>query len=230
MNDLTIERKPWRIYGVSRTTYWRWEKVGRVPKRIQLGPYTKGVFLKDIEKDIAEKQGVSGMNTYLMSLATSLSRSMPMEEYDTWEEFMESLRSGGSSLSAFEEVVTQTDNCMVTPVCPFSRGWEEYTKRIGQFARVHTEVADYYNSNIKPGAINTACVIHQTYRNVAASRIKVAGKSLRCAQIANVWNDGVKKVAPDEWLPIILERAKISQTELNMILRNNACIYMLYTD
>ena len=28
--------------GVSRTTVWRWEKIGWLPKRIQLGPRSRG--------------------------------------------------------------------------------------------------------------------------------------------------------------------------------------------
>ena len=57
MNEhLKIERKPWLVYGVSRTTYWRWEKAGMVPKRFSLGPNTKGVLVKELEQDLAEKQ------------------------------------------------------------------------------------------------------------------------------------------------------------------------------
>ncbi len=56
IEDLKIERKPWLVYGVSRTTYWRWEKAGIVPKRFSLGPNTKGVFVEELEKDLVEKQ------------------------------------------------------------------------------------------------------------------------------------------------------------------------------
>ena len=181
-------------------------------------------------EDIADKQGAAGMNTYLMSLATSLAKSMPEEEYRTWDDFLNALRLGESIMSSFEVVKTRTENCMVTPECPFARGWQEYTKRIGTFSAVHYEVAEYYNSNVKPGTINTACIIHQTFRNAAAQRIKVAGKTVKYAQIAAVWNDGVKKMAPDEWLPILLDKAKISRTESNMILRNNADIFVLYLE
>ncbi len=181
-------------------------------------------------EDIADKQGASGMNTYLMSLATSLAKSMPEEEYNTWEDFLQALRKGESIISSFETLKTRTENCIVTKECPFARGWTEYTKRIGNFSTVHTDVADYYNSNVKPGAINTACIIHQTFRNAAAERIKVAGKNIKHAQIAAVWGDGVKMIAPDEWLPILLEKAKITRTELNMILRNNPDIFVLYLE
>lgn len=59
MNDM-IERKPWEFYGVSRTTYWRWEKAGTVPKRFKLGPKVRGVLKSEIEKDIAKKQLAAG--------------------------------------------------------------------------------------------------------------------------------------------------------------------------
>ncbi len=181
-------------------------------------------------EDIADKQGAAGMNTYLMSLATSLAKSMPEEEYNTWDDFLDALRKGESIMSSFEVVKTRTENCMVTQECPFARGWMEYTQRIGSFSNVHYDVAEYYNSNVKPGAINTCCIIHQTFRNAAAERIKVGGKTVKCAQISAIWSDGVKKIAPDEWLPILLDKAKITRTELNMILRNNADIFVLYLE
>lgn len=181
-------------------------------------------------EDIADKQGAAGLNNYLMSLATSLAQSMPAEEYKTWEEFLDALRNRQSILSAFEEIMTPTDNCVVNPVCPFARGWKEYTKRIGSFSKIHSEVAEYYNSTVKAGAINSMCIIHQTFRRAAADRITVGGKRLRVAQTAAIWSDGEKKIVPTEWQPIILERAGISETDLNMILRNNACVWVVYTD
>ena len=74
------------------------------------------------------------------------------------------------------------------------------------------------------------CIIHQTFRNAAADRIRIAGKQLKISQIAAVWEDGTRKIAPDEWLPILLEKAQISRTDLNMILRNNADVWVMYTD
>jgi len=181
-------------------------------------------------EDIADKQGAAGMNTYLVSLATSLARSMPGEEYDTWAEFKTSLLKGESILSTFENVELVTDNCVVTTMCPFERGLREYTKRIGKFSKIHTEVAEYYNRIIKPGAIDTQCVIHQTYRNAVAERISVGGRQLRYAQIACIHMDGKRKVVPDEWRPILLEKAGISKTQLNMVMRNNSCIWLLYLE
>ena len=84
-------------------------------------------------EDISDKQGASGMNNYLVSLATSLAKSMPEEEYSTWDEFLDSLVRGESIISAFEDVLTITPHCAVTVTCPFTKGWQEYTKRIGTF-------------------------------------------------------------------------------------------------
>lgn len=181
-------------------------------------------------EDIADKQGAAGMNNYLISLATSLAKSMPEEEHPTWEKFQESLVNSESIISTFEEVICPTKNCVVTTTCPFTRGYTEYTKRIGVFSNVHQEVANYYNSTVKPGAVDSQCVIHQTFRSAAVERIKVGGKRLKYAQIAAITPSGDRKICPDEWKPILLQKAGISKTELNMILRTNACVWVLYTD
>ncbi len=179
-------------------------------------------------EDIADKQGAAGMNNYLMSLAYSLARSMPEEEYTSWDSFVEAIVKGESILSAFEKVNAVSSNCMVTVDSPFLRGWKEYTKRIGEFPRIHKEVAEYYNSRITPTAIETGDIIIQTYRKAAAEKITVEGKKVRVAHIATVSPDGSKKIAPEEWLPILLEKANITRTQLNMILRNNAAVWIIY--
>ncbi|MEW5937631.1 MAG: hypothetical protein AB1665_07425 [Candidatus Thermoplasmatota archaeon] len=181
-------------------------------------------------EDIADKQGASGMNNYLVSLATSLANSMPSEEYDTWDEFVESLEKGESIISTFENIFMATPNCVVTTACPYEKGWTEYTKRIGSFSKIHYEVAEYYNSTVKPGTSDSNCIIHQTFRNAAAERIRVGGKVVRYAQIAAVSPGANKTIAPGEWLPILLSKAGISHTMLNMILRNNDCVWLLYTE
>ncbi len=179
-------------------------------------------------EDIADKQGASGMNTYLMSLASSLAKSMPEEAHETWEDFTEALQNGTSILSTFEEVWMPSKNCAVTKVCPFARAWNEYCQRIGEISRIHYDVADYYNSNIYPGSVDSMCIIHQTFRSVAVSRINVAGRPARVAQVAAVVFDGKKKICPDEWLAIVLEKAGLSQTQLNMMTRNNSCCWVVY--
>ena len=181
-------------------------------------------------EDIADKQGEAGMSTYLLSLASSLATSMPEEEYDTWEDFLEALKTSQSILSTFEKIENPTDHCIVSTVCPFTRGILEYVKRVGEFAPAHFRVAEYYNSTVKPASISTACVICQQYRTMITKRIHVGGKKLKYAQVATTFYDGRTKKAPDEWLPILLEKAGITHTKLNMLLRNNACVWMLYPE
>ena len=179
-------------------------------------------------EDIADKQGAAGMNNYLMSLAYSLARSMPEEEYTDWDSFVEAIVKGESILSAFEKVNAVSKYCMVTVESPFLRGWKEYTKRIGEFPKIHKDVAEYYNSRTTPTAIETGDIIIQTYRKAAAEKITVEGKKINVAHIATVSPDGSKKIAPEEWLPILLEKANITRTQMNMILRNNAGVWIVY--
>jgi hypothetical protein len=182
-------------------------------------------------EDIADKQGEAGMSNYLVSLASSLAKSMPEEEYDTWETFLESLRNRVSILSTFEKSLkTPTENCVVSEECHYKRGMLEYIKRIGELSQQHFKVAEYYNHTVKSAALTTCCVICQTYRNFAVERIKVGERNVRYAQLAAVLYDGTQKRSPAEWLPILLEKAKISPTKLNMLLRNNECVWMVYPE
>jgi hypothetical protein len=179
-------------------------------------------------EDIADTQGAAGMNNYLISLANSLARSMPEEEYPDWASFVKSLESGNSILSAFERVKIVGGHAAVTETCPFRRGYREYIQRVGEFAKIHYEVAEYYNSQVQPSAIDTQCIIHQTFRQAACSRIKVAGKPLKFAHLACINYEGTIKQPPDQWLPILLEKAGLSLTEMNMLLRSNSAIWLLY--
>jgi len=179
-------------------------------------------------EDIADTQGAAGMNNYLVSLANSLARSMPEEEYPDWASFVKSLEGGNSILSAFERVKAVGGHAAVTEVCPFRRGYREYIQRVGEFAKIHYEVAEYYNAQVQPSAIDTQCIIHQTFRQAAVSRIKVAGRPLKFAHLACINYEGAIKQPPDQWLPILLEKAGISLTEMNMLLRSNSAIWILY--
>ena len=178
-------------------------------------------------EDLASKVGVAGLNNYLISLANNLAVNMPEEEYESWDEFLDALKNGHSILSSFEEVRAATKHCMVTRRSPFERGWREYAKRVGAFSKVHREVADYYNTKVKPTAVNSLHIILQTFREAASKRIRVAGKPIRYEQIATVWVDGERKVASEDRLPSLLKRAGITKTRLGMLLRNNADVWLL---
>ncbi len=178
-------------------------------------------------EDLASKVGIAGLNNYLISLANNLAASMPEEDYETWDEFLEALRNGHSILSSFEDVQAVTKHCVVTRRSPFERGWREYAKRVGAFSKVHREVAEYYNAKTKSTAVNSLHIILQTFRAAASRRIHVAGKALRYEQIATVWVDGERNVVGDDRLPGLMKRAGISKTRLGMLLRNNADVWVL---
>ena len=178
-------------------------------------------------EDLASKVGVPGLNNYLVSLAKNLAKTMPQEEYGSWPEFLGALVSGQSILATFEEVAPVTERCMTTPRSPFDRGWREYAKRVGAFAPVHKEVADYYNANVRPTAVTSVHIVLHTFREAAASRIKVGGKGVRYEPIATTWLDGKVICAPSDRLDGLLSRAGISRTKLGMLLRNHADVWIL---
>ena len=199
-------------------------------ERIEDNPFVDVAAFLFLE-DIAEKQGEAGMNNYLVSLASSLAKSMPEEEYGDWKSFIDSIRNRESILSTFEvNIITPNDFCMVSVICPYKKGLLTYIRRIGELSQQHFKVAEYYNNTVKPAALTTCCVICQTFRNFATERIRVGGKSIKYAQISNVLFDGTQKRAPDEWLPILLEKANISLTKLNMLQRTNECIWLVYPE
>lgn len=181
-------------------------------------------------EDLADKVGIQGLNNYLIGLAKTLANHMPEEEWRDWKEFMEAIRAGDTMLSAFEDVVTLTDHCMVTRHSPFERGWREYVKRVGSFSPAHKNVAEYYNKNVKPTAVNSLHIILQTFRAAAAPRVKVGGKGVHYAQIATVWPDGQRMVASDAERTELLKKAGISETKLRMLLRDNAEVWVLWAD
>jgi len=178
-------------------------------------------------EDIADKQGDAGVVNYVIGLASSLAKSMPEEEYDTWEEFLTALRNRESILSTFEALFTPTDYCIVTSHCPFDDGVKEYIRKIGELPAIHKNIAEYFNYTRTPTTVNTCCVIHQAFRDFTSARIKVAGRRVKFAQIC-VANFGGRACSPDEWMPILLEKAKITKTKLNMVLRKNPCVWILY--
>src|SRR3989454_4738478 len=130
-------------------------------------------------EDLAAKVGVAGLNNYLVSLAKNLASAMPREEYASWSEFVGAVRDSQSILSTFEEVRPITDHCMSTLRSPFERGWREYAKRVGAFAPVHREVAQYYNHKVRPTAVTSMHVVLHTFREAAAARVHVGRDGVR---------------------------------------------------
>jgi hypothetical protein len=178
-------------------------------------------------EDLATKVGIPGLNNYLVSLAKNLGNAMPKEEYASWPEFLGALVSGQSILATFEEVQPVTEHCMTTVRSPFDRGWREYAKRVGSFAPVHKEVAEYYNSKVRPTAVTSVHIVLHTFREAAAAKIKVGGNAVRYETIATAWVDGTVKMPAEDKLGALLARAGISRTKLGMLLRNHADVWIL---
>ena len=178
-------------------------------------------------EDLATKVGVAGLNNYLVSLSKNLANAMPHEEYASWPEFLGALVSGQSILATFEDVSPVTERCMSTSRSPFDRAWREYAKRVGSFAPVHKEVADFYNGKGTPTAVTSVHIVLHTFREAAAARIKVGGKGVRYEAIATAWLDGTVITAPEGQMDGLLVRAGISRTKLGMLLRNHADVWIL---
>ncbi len=178
-------------------------------------------------EDLASKVGVAGLNNYLVSLARNLADAMPPEEYASWPEFLGALVSGQSILATFEEAQPVTEHCITTPRSAFERGWREYAKRVGSFAPVHRQVAEYYNAKVRPSAVTSVHIVLHTFREAAAKRIKVGGKPVRYETVATAWVDGQVIMPPENQLDDLLKRAGISRTKLGMLLRNHADVWIL---
>ena len=181
-------------------------------------------------EDISDKQGVEGFTNYMVGQAESLAKSVPEEEYKTWDDFTNAVVNEESVLSSFESIGQISKYGFVTKVCPFSNAIREYIKRIGNFNPVHMEATDHYNHTIQPSAAHSACMMHQTYRKEVAKRIKIGGKPLQYAQIAAKAYTGKIALPPESWKKVLLEKAGISETQGFMEMRENSCLYLLYVE
>ncbi len=198
-------------------------------ENIESNPFVDvSVFL--FFEDISDKQGVEGFTNYMVGQAESLAKSVPEEEYDTWEDFANAVSNRESVFSSFESIKQISKNGFVTNICPFSKAIREYIKRIGNFNPVHVEATDHYNHTIQPSAAHSACMMHQTYRREVAKRIKIGGKPLQYAQIGAKAYTGYIALPPESWKKVLLEKAGISETQGFMEMRDNSCLYLLYVE
>ena len=181
-------------------------------------------------EDIADKQGVEGFTNYMVSQAESLAKAVPEEEYETWDDFANSVAAGESVFSSFEKIKQISNNGFVTEICPFSNAIREYIRRLGSFNQVHLEATNHYNNTVQPSAAFSSCMMHQTYRQEVAKRIKIAGKPLNYAQIAAKAYTGDVAMPPEAWKRVLLSKAGVSETQGYMEMRENSCLYVLYAD
>ena len=179
-------------------------------------------------EDIAEKQGVEGLLTYMINQGAALAETMPPEDYPTWDDFLAALNEGRSIISALEGTQVFSNNVLVTPVNPFHEAYATYIRLMGELLPAHREVVDLYNGRVQNSAVESMSIVHQSFRRALVRRITVAGQPVRYAELGVKGYDGTIKVAPEGWLEVLLEKAQISATQLQMAIRQNSNVILLY--
>src|SRR6266566_2472886 len=104
---------------------------------------------------------------------------------------------------------------------------EEYTTRVGAFAPVHREVAQYYNHKVRPTAVTSVHIVLHTFREAAAARVHVGRDGVRYEPVAAAWVDGAVQLPEGPSLEALLKRAGISRTKLGMLMRNHSDVWLL---
>src|SRR5207247_3782147 len=117
--------------------------------------------------------------------------------------------------------------CITSVRSPVERGCREYAKRVGPFAPVHREVAEYYNHKVRPTAVTSVHIVLHTFREAAAARIRVGEEAVRYEPVASAWVDGATQLPEGAKLESLLKRAGISRKKLGMLLRNHSHVGLL---
>ncbi len=179
-------------------------------------------------EDIAEKQGVEGLLLYMINQGTALAEAMPPEDYPAWDDFVTALNEGRSILSALEGTEVFSRYVLVTPVNPFHEAYATYIRLMGELLPAHREVVDLYNGRVQNSAVESMSIVHQAFRRALVRRITVAGQGVRYAELGVKGHDGSIRIAPEGWLEVLLEKAEITPTQLQMAIRQNSNAILLY--
>ncbi len=179
-------------------------------------------------EDIAEKQRVEGLLTYMINQGVALAEAMPPEDYLSWDDFIGALNEGRSIFSALEGTQVFSRYVLVTPVNPFHEAYATYIRLMGELLPAHRDVVELYNGRVQNSAVESMSIIHQAFRRALIRRITVAGQPVRYAELGVKGYDGVIKIAPEGWLEVLLEKAEITATQLQMGIRQNSNVILLY--
>jgi len=196
-------------------------------RELPTNPFVDVAMILFLE-DIAEKQGVEGLLSYMVNQGIALADAMPAEDYLSWDDFVTSLNEGRSIFSALEGTEVFSRYVLVTPVNPFHEAYATYIRLMGELLPAHREVVDLYNGRVQNSAVESMSVIHQAFRRALVRRVTVAGAPVRYAELAVKGYDGSIIVAPEGWLEVLLEKAEISATQLQMAIRQNSNVILLY--
>lgn len=196
-------------------------------RELPTNPFVDVAMILFLE-DIAEKQGVEGLLTYMMNQGAALAEAMPPEDYLSWDDFTTSLNEGRSIFSALEGTQVFSKYVLVTPINPFHEAYATYIRLMGELLPAHREVVDLYNGRVQNSAVESMSVIHQAFRRALVRRVTVAGQQVRYAELSVKGYDGTIRTAPEGWLEVLLEKAEITATQLQMAIRQNSNVILLY--
>lgn len=208
---------------MARETSVRRLAVRELPTR----PFVDVAMMLFLE-DIAEKQGVEGLLEYMLIQGATLAESMPAEDYSTWDDFIAAVNEGRSIFSALEGMEHFGGYVLVTPVNPFHEAIATYIRLLGDLLPAHQKAVEFYNGRVQNSAVESMNIIHQAFRKELVKRVSVAGQPVRYAELATKGYDGSIVMAPAGWLEVLLVRAQISLTQLQMAIRQNACVILVY--
>ena len=179
-------------------------------------------------EDIAEKQGVEGLLDYMLVQGTSLAEAMPAEDYAVWDDFIAGVNEGRSIFSALEGMEHFAGYVLVTPVSPFHEAIATYISLMGEMLPAHQEAVDLYNGRVQNAAVESMNILHQAFRKALVLRVSVAGQPVKYSELASKGYDGQIIMAPEGWLEVLLEKAQISLTQLQMAIRQNSMVILVY--
>lgn len=196
-------------------------------RELPTNPFVDVAMILFLE-DIAEKQGVEGLLTYMINQGAALAETMPLEDYGTWDDFVTALNEGRSILSALEGTQAFSRYVLVTPVNPFHEAYATYIRLMGELLPAHRDVVELYNGRVQNSAVESMSIVHQSFRRALVRRITVAGQAVRYAELGAKALDGTIIIAPEGWLEVLLEKAEITATQLQMAIRQNSNVILLY--
>ena len=179
-------------------------------------------------EDIAEKQGVEGLMSYMINQGAALAEAMPAEDYGSWDEFVSAVTEGRAIISALEGTIFFAGNVFVTPVHPFHEAYATYIKLMGELLPAHREVTELYNGRVQNAAVESMAVIHQSFRRTLLRRVTISGQPVGYAELGSKAFDGTIRVIPEGWQEVLLEKAGISATQLLTALRQNSNAIIVY--
>ena len=197
------------------------------PQDLPTSPHVDVAMILFLE-DIAEKQGVEGLCSYMMAQGAALAETMPPEDYPAWEDFIQAINEGRSIFSALEGMEYFAGYILVTPVSPFHEAIATYTRLMGELLPAHQQVVDYYNGQVQNSAVESMNIIHQAFRKALVQRVSVGGLPVKYAEIASKGYSGEIKLAPEGWLEVLLEKGVITLTQLSMAVRQNSSVILIY--